>query len=71
MLDNFIKSRIKCKNMDKKVDTNEILPTTRAVEVVNVFREDSVESTLDREAILEQAPNREGDFFRVPRILSE
>jgi aspartyl-tRNA(Asn)/glutamyl-tRNA(Gln) amidotransferase subunit C len=40
------------------------------VEVVNVTREDGVEPTPVREELLNQAPQREGDFFRVPRILN-
>jgi len=55
----------------QKVDTNGIPPTTRAVEVVNVLREDFAELTETREELLDLAPNREGDFFRVPKILSE
>jgi aspartyl-tRNA(Asn)/glutamyl-tRNA(Gln) amidotransferase subunit C len=41
------------------------------VEVVNVTRPDVVEPTPVREELLELAPQREGDFFRVPRILAE
>ena len=48
-----------------------MLPTTRAVEVVNVTRADGVEATEVREELLNLAPQREGDFFRVPRILAE
>ena len=55
----------------EKVDTNEIEPTTRAVEVVNVLRNDSVIQTTSREELLDLAPLREGDFFRVPKILSD
>ena len=51
------------------IDTENIPPTTRAVEVVNAMREDIVEVNSSREDILNQAPHREGDFFRVPRIL--
>ena len=51
------------------VDTEGVPPTTRAVEVVNVTREDAVVSTDVREELLDQAPQREGDFFRVPKIL--
>ena len=54
-----------------KIDTTDIPPTTRAVEVVNVLREDLVELTEVRDELLELAPNREGDFFRVPKILSD
>ena len=51
------------------IDTQNILPTTRAVEVVNAMRDDVVEVKCSREDILNQAPHREGDFFRVPKIL--
>ena len=53
------------------VDTDGVPPTTRAVEVVNVTREDQVVATEVREELLDQAPLREGDFFRVPKILAE
>ena len=55
----------------EKVNTLDVEPTTRAVEVVNVVREDKVSQTTIREKLLEQAPHREGDFFRVPKILAD
>ncbi|MCE2836271.1 MAG: Asp-tRNA(Asn)/Glu-tRNA(Gln) amidotransferase subunit GatC [Cyanobacteriota bacterium] len=55
----------------ESIDTEGVLPTTRAVEVVNVTRADGVEATEVREELLNLAPQREGDFFRVPRILAE
>ncbi len=53
----------------QKIDTENISPTTRAVEVVNRMREDIVDVNCSREEILNQAPHREGNFFRVPKIL--
>ena len=53
------------------VDTTDVPPTTRAVEVVNVTREDGVTPTQVREEILNQAPQRELDFYRVPKILAD
>lgn len=53
------------------VDTEGVAPTTRAVEVVNVTRDDVVVPTSVREDLLNQAPQREGDFFRVPKILAD
>jgi len=53
----------------QKIDTKNVPPTSRAVEVINAMREDSVEVNCSREDILNQAPHREGDFFRVPKIL--
>jgi aspartyl-tRNA(Asn)/glutamyl-tRNA(Gln) amidotransferase subunit C len=55
----------------ERVDTAGVPPTTRAVEVVNVTRQDLVEPTPVREQLLDLAPEREGDFFRVPRILGD
>ena len=57
----------------EKIDTLNVPPTTRAVEVVNVFREDTIVSSSSdvREKILDLAPQRDGEFFRVPKILSE
>ena len=52
------------------IDTEGLPPTTRAVEVINVTREDTVTPTPVRDELLDQAPQREGDFFRVPRILN-
>jgi aspartyl-tRNA(Asn)/glutamyl-tRNA(Gln) amidotransferase subunit C len=54
----------------QQVDTEGVPATTRAVEVVNVTRPDGVEATEIREALLNLAPQREGDFYRVPKILS-
>jgi aspartyl-tRNA(Asn)/glutamyl-tRNA(Gln) amidotransferase subunit C len=36
-----------------------------------VTREDGVTPTPVREDILNQAPQREGDFFHVPKILAD
>ena len=53
------------------VDTEGVPPTTRAVEVVNVTRADVVTPTSVREELLNQAPQREGDFIRVPKIMAD
>ena len=55
----------------EEIDTTNVKPTTRAVEVVNVTRTDEVSATTVREELLNLAPQREGDFFRVPKILAE
>ena len=55
----------------QQVDTEGVPETTRAVEVTNVTRADGVQPTHVREDILNQAPQREGDFFRVPKILAD
>ena len=56
----------------EKIDTEDVPPTTRAVEVVNVFRDVNVESSTTevRDQLLELAPKRERDFYKVQKILS-
>jgi len=55
----------------ESIDTTGVPCTTRAVEVVNVTRDDDVRTAESlRDDLLGQAPEREGNFFRVPRILN-
>ena len=54
-----------------ELDTDGVPPTTRAIDVSNVTRPDELRPYLNREAILKEAPDPDGDFFRVPKILSE
>jgi aspartyl-tRNA(Asn)/glutamyl-tRNA(Gln) amidotransferase subunit C len=54
-----------------ELDTTDVPPTTRAIDLSNITREDLSEVYGDREALLNAAPEREEDFFRVPQILAE
>lgn len=51
--------------------TDGVAPTAHPLPMVNAFRPDEVEPTLDREEVLSQAPDREGPYFRVPPFLDE
>lgn len=53
----------------QELDTRDVPPTTRAIEVNNVMRDDVQVVFPAREAILDNAPARLEDFFRVPRIM--
>lgn len=53
-----------------ELDTNDVPPTTRAIDVSNITRPDDLQPCPEREALLKEAPEQEGDFFRVPQILS-
>ena len=55
----------------EQVDTEGVPPTTRAVEVVNVTREDAVDPTPVREELLNLSPRRECDFFRMPKVMAD
>lgn len=53
-----------------ELDTDGVQPTTRAIELSNINRRDRLESFADREELLQEAPEQEGDYFKVPQILS-
>lgn len=53
-----------------ELDVSDVQPTTRAIDVSNVTRADELQPYNDREWILNNAPERESDFFKVPQILS-
>jgi len=55
----------------RAVDVEGVEPTSHAVPLVNVTREDEVESPFDRETMMGNAPDRSGEFFRVPRIIED
>ena len=54
-----------------ELDTDAVPATAQVVESRNVERDDVVRPCLDREVVLAQAPQRQGGFFRVPRIIAE
>ncbi|MBP5975958.1 Asp-tRNA(Asn)/Glu-tRNA(Gln) amidotransferase subunit GatC [Brasilonema sp. CT11] len=54
-----------------ELDVSDVPPTLRAIDVKNVTRADDLQPYPNREDILESAPEQEGDFFKVPKILNE
>lgn len=53
-----------------ELDTTDVQPTTRAIDVSNVTRPDILQPYTDRDAILKEAPDQDGDFFKVPKIMN-
>ncbi|MBV8152788.1 MAG: Asp-tRNA(Asn)/Glu-tRNA(Gln) amidotransferase subunit GatC [Candidatus Eremiobacteraeota bacterium] len=53
------------------LDTSAVPATAQVVESRNVERPDTVVPCLSRETVMAQAPQRQGAFFRVPRIIAE
>ena len=54
-----------------RLDTEHIPPTAQVIELENILREDIAEASLPVDAVLANAPARDGDFFLVPPILTE
>jgi aspartyl-tRNA(Asn)/glutamyl-tRNA(Gln) amidotransferase subunit C len=53
------------------VAAQDIPPTSHALPLINVFREDELRPSLPRDLVLAAAPAAEQMRFRVPRILGE
>ena len=51
------------------IDTTNIEPTTYALPMQNVFRDDKVKPSLARELALSNAPLKDDGYFKVPRVL--
>ena len=54
-----------------ELDTANVEPTSHAVPMVNVMRDDVEAPCLPRDEALANAPDRSGEFFRVPRIIED
>jgi aspartyl-tRNA(Asn)/glutamyl-tRNA(Gln) amidotransferase subunit C len=52
-----------------QLDTSDVEPTTHAAQLQNVFREDRVRPSLEREQSLRNAPDSDGVNFLVPKVL--
>lgn len=55
----------------RQLNTDDVEPTSHAIPMVNVMREDEVRPCFPTGEMLANAPERESDFVRVPRILEE
>ncbi len=56
-------------NQLNELDTDSIEPLTHMSEAVNIFREDEVRHELPREKGLLNAPNQNGVYFQVPKVI--
>jgi aspartyl-tRNA(Asn)/glutamyl-tRNA(Gln) amidotransferase subunit C len=52
-----------------ELNTDDVEPTTRAIDVSNITRKDILQPYPNKDELLQQAPAQEGDFFRVPQIM--
>ncbi len=49
-----------------ELDLDDVPPTSHPLELANVWGEDEPRPSLEPDQALGNAPEREGDFFRVP-----
>jgi len=53
----------------KEIDTTGVPPTAQSIHLQNVLREDSPRPSLPMEDVLANAPDREGDLFKLRPVL--
>ena len=54
-----------------ELDTDAVEPLAHCLPISNVFREDSITESLGTERALANAPQTDGEFFKVPKILDD
>jgi aspartyl-tRNA(Asn)/glutamyl-tRNA(Gln) amidotransferase subunit C len=54
-----------------ELNTDGVEPLAHCLAVSNVFRDDCVKESLGTEKTLANAPERDGEFFKVPKILDD
>lgn len=55
----------------QQVDTDAVEPLVFMSTEVNRLREDTAVVTLSHEEILKNAPKKDSDYFRIPKVLSK
>jgi aspartyl-tRNA(Asn)/glutamyl-tRNA(Gln) amidotransferase subunit C len=53
----------------QEIDTTDVAPTAHIVDSENPMREDRVTNAPQADAMLANAPERDGDHFKVPKII--
>jgi aspartyl-tRNA(Asn)/glutamyl-tRNA(Gln) amidotransferase subunit C len=55
----------------ERLGTGDVPPTAQVIPGRNAVREDALEPSLPRDVVLAAAPQVQGPYFRVPRIIAE
>lgn len=53
----------------RRVDVAAVEPMAHALPLRNVLREDVIQQSLALDKVLQNAPDTDGEFFKVPKII--
>ncbi len=53
------------------IDTENIEPLIHLTNTENIVREDEIVQEYSREALLRNAPKKDSDYFRVPKVIEQ
>ena len=54
-----------------ELDISGVEPLLHMTDEVNVLREDEVKGSIEREEALKNAPEQDGRFFKVPKVIKK
>ncbi len=72
-VDNYAKNLEDILNFAKiinSVDTNNVKESIGTFQTSNVFRKDEVVEFEDKEALLQNAPEKENNMFKIPKVIN-
>ena len=55
----------------EQINTDDVPCTTRAIEVINVFRKDEKKNSDCTDELLDLCPSKEDKYYKVPKIMNE
>lgn len=55
----------------QELNTEEVEPLIFMSDEINVLREDVAEATITQEEALRNAPQKDSDYFRIPKVLNK
>lgn len=56
-------------NLLDELDVEKVEPMSHVLDMVNVMREDKALPSLSREEVMKNAPDHDGTYFKVPRVI--
>lgn len=58
-------------NKLEELDTSDVKPLKFMLDEVNVLREDVADQKISHEEALKNAPKKDSDYFRIPKVLDK
>ena len=58
-------------NKLNEVDTSNVEPLSHPFDLINVYREDERKKSLPVDKALQNAPDRSGCYFKVPKVINK
>ena len=52
-----------------ELDVDDVEPMSHVLDIINVMREDKHLPSLSREEVMANAPDHDGEHFKVPRVV--